>query len=136
MSRINEISFNASLLRELRNIDFVNRLIDRGMIAEGAMKRNNVHSVSDDTLMNQLGIVTKMTISRTLLLQLKDAGRAAMDRFLDRAPATSSSASARSVDLRRHVQLGGRRGLNARRQRRRLPDVATGSALTGTINAR
>ena len=82
MSRVNEISFNASLLRELRNIDFVNRLIDRGTIADGVMKRNNVHSVSDDKLMNQLGIVTKMTISRTLLLQLRDTGRAAMDRFL------------------------------------------------------
>ena len=82
MSRLNEVSFNASLLRELRNIEFVNRLLDRGVIAEGAMKRNNVHSVSDDTLMNQLGMVTKMTINRTLLLQLKDAGRVAMDRFL------------------------------------------------------
>lgn len=81
-TRINEISFNASLLRELRNIEFVNRLLDRGVIAEGAMKRNFVHSVSDDELMNQLGMVTKMAISRPLLLQLKDAGRAAMDRFL------------------------------------------------------
>ena len=86
VSRINEISFNASLLRELRNIEFVNRLLDRGVIAEGAMKRNNVHSVSDDKLMNQLGMVTKMTISRTLLLQLKDAGRAAMDALPRRAP--------------------------------------------------
>ena len=82
-SRINEISFNASLLRELRNIAFVNRLLDRGVIAEGAMKRNHVHSVSDDKLMNQLGMASKMAISRTLLLQLKEAGRAAMDRFLD-----------------------------------------------------
>ena len=82
VSRINEITFNASLLRELRGIDFVNRLIDDGTIAEGRMKRNFVHSVSDDPLMNQLGLVTKMAISRTLLLQLRDAGRAAMDRFL------------------------------------------------------
>ena len=81
-TRINEISFNASLLRELRNIDFVNRLIDRGVIAAETMRYNHVHSVSDDTLMNMLGIVTKMTISRTLLLQLKDAGRAAMEAFL------------------------------------------------------
>jgi NTE family protein len=80
--RINEISFNASLLRELRNIDFVNRLIDRGAIAPETMRYNRVHSVSDDRLMNMLGIVTKMTISRTLLLQLKDAGRAAMNAFL------------------------------------------------------
>jgi NTE family protein len=81
-TRINEISFNASLLRELRNIDFVNRLIDRGIIAPDTMRYNRVHSVSDDKLMNMLGIVTKMTISRTLLLQLKDAGRAAMEDFL------------------------------------------------------
>ena len=82
VSRINEITFNASLLRELRNIEFVNRLLDDGTIAEGRMKQNFVHSVSDDPLMNQLGLVTKMAISRTLLLQLRDAGRAAMDRFL------------------------------------------------------
>jgi NTE family protein len=82
MTRLNEVSFNASLLRELRNIEFVNRLLDRGVIAEGAMKRNHVHSVSDDKLMNMLGMVTKMTINRALLLQLKDAGRAAMDAFL------------------------------------------------------
>lgn len=82
VSRINEITFNASLLRELRNIEFVNRLLDDGTIAPGRMKRNYVHSVSDDRLMNQLGLVTKTTISRTLLLQLRDAGRAAMDAFL------------------------------------------------------
>jgi NTE family protein len=98
VSRINEISFNASLLRELRNIDFVNRLIDTGVIAEGAMKRNHVHSVSDDTLMNQLGMVTKLTISRILLLQLKDAGRAAMDHFLNTDGRHIGKRS--SVDLR------------------------------------
>lgn len=97
-TRLNEISFNASLLRELRNIDFVNRLIDRGVIAADAMRYNHIHSVSDDRLMNMLGIVTKMTISRTLLLQLKDAGRAAMERFL----ATDRDKIGRrsSVDLR------------------------------------
>jgi NTE family protein len=82
MSRINEISFNDALLDELRSIAFVNRLIDAGTIAAGVMKRTNVHSVSDDALMNQLGMVTKTTISRTLLLQLRDAGRGAMERFL------------------------------------------------------
>jgi NTE family protein len=97
-TRINEISFNASLLRELRNIDFVNRLIDRGAIAPETMRYNRVHSVSDDRLMNRLGIVTKMTISRTLLLQLKDAGRAAMDAFLAEHRAKLGRRS--SLDLR------------------------------------
>jgi NTE family protein len=98
VSRINEISFNASLLRELRGIDFVNRLLDRGVLPEGSMKRNHVHSVSDDRLMNMLGIVTKMTISRTLLLQLKDAGRAAMDGFL--AEHRDKLGRRSSIDLR------------------------------------
>jgi NTE family protein len=104
-SRINEISFNASLLRELRNIEFVNRLLDRGVIAAGAMKRNYVHSVSDDSLMNQLGMVTKMAISRTLLLQLKDAGRAAMDRFL--ATRRPEIGRCSTIDLRALVSSEG-----------------------------
>ena len=34
------------------------------------------------TLMRQLGVASKITPNRTLLLQLKEAGRQAMDRFL------------------------------------------------------
>lgn len=82
LNRINEISFNASLLRELRAVDLVNRLIDDGVIAEGRMKRNRIHSIRDDALMSQLGIATKLTPSRALLWQLHEAGHAAMDSFL------------------------------------------------------
>ena len=82
LNRVNEISFNASLLRELRTVGFVNRLLDRGVLAEGAMKRNHIHSIRDDALMIQLGIATKLTPNRALLLQLRDAGHATMDRFL------------------------------------------------------
>ncbi len=67
------------------------------MIAQGVMKRNFVHAVSDDRLMNQLGMVTKMAISRTLLLQLRDAGRAAMEGFLERSSANIGERS--SIDL-------------------------------------
>ncbi len=98
LNRINEISFNASLLRELRNIDFINRMLDNGTIAEGRMKRNFVHSVSDDALMTQLGIATKLTPNRALLLQLRDAGRAAMDGFLARHRSDIGTCS--TIDLR------------------------------------
>lgn len=104
-TRINEISFNASLLRELRNIEFVNRLIERGDISGDAMRRNHVHSVSDDRLMNMLGIVTKMTISRTLLLQLRDSGRDAMSAFLDKHRGKLGKRS--SVDLKAVVSSAG-----------------------------
>lgn len=104
-TRINEVSFNASLLRELRNIEFVNRLIDRGVIAPETMRRNYVHSVSDDRLMNMLGNVTKMTISRTLLLQMRDAGRDAMEAFLAEHRDTIGKGS--SVDLKAVVSSAG-----------------------------
>ncbi|MBB5222191.1 NTE family protein [Amaricoccus macauensis] len=104
-TRMNEISFNASLLRELRNIEFVNRLIQRGLISPEAMRLNHVHSVSDDRLMNMLGIVTKMTISRTLLLQLRDAGREAMSEFLDKHRSKLGQRS--SVDLKAVVSSAG-----------------------------
>ncbi len=83
-NRINEISFNASLLRELRAIDFVKRLIANGKVAEGAMKDMLVHMIADDELMNELSAVTKLTPSPYLLHRLKEAGRAAADDFLDR----------------------------------------------------
>jgi len=82
MNRINEISFNSSLLRELRAIEFVHRLIEAGKIQPGTMKDVRIHSVQDDALMRQLGVATKLTPNRGLLLQLKEAGRVAMDAFL------------------------------------------------------
>jgi NTE family protein len=98
LNRINEISFNASLLRELRGIDLVNRLLDEGVIPEGRMKRNFVHSVRDDALMSQLGIASKMTPNKALLLQLMEAGRKAMDGFL--AAHGDDIGRRSSVDLR------------------------------------
>jgi NTE family protein len=98
LNRINEISFNSSLLRELRAIDFVNRLIETGAIAHGAMKEMKIHSIRDDALMSQLGIATKMTPNRALLLQLKEAGRAAVGAFLARHWDDLGARS--SVDLR------------------------------------
>jgi NTE family protein len=98
LNRINEISFNASLLRELRNIDLVNRLIEEGIIVPGRMKQNFIHSVRDDAFMSQLGVASKMTPNRVLLLQLRDAGRAAMDAFL--AAHRDDLGARSSVDLR------------------------------------
>ncbi len=55
-NRINEISFNSSLLRELRAIEFVQRLITQGAVEDGAMKNMRVHMIADDDLMNDLSV--------------------------------------------------------------------------------
>ncbi|MFV0244652.1 MAG: patatin-like phospholipase family protein [Qingshengfaniella sp.] len=83
LDRINEISFNSSLMGELRTLDLVNRLLDEGILPEDRMTRNRIHSVGDDSFMTGLGSASKMMPSQVLILQLRDAGRAAMDVFLD-----------------------------------------------------
>ena len=81
-NRINEISFNSSLFRELRGIEFVQRLIERGQVSDGDMKYLNVHSLADDKTMTALGVATKVTPTRGLLGQLKSAGQFAAEMFL------------------------------------------------------
>jgi NTE family protein len=81
-NRINEISFNSSLLGELRAINFVRRLIAEGRMERGRMKEVRVHMIADDGLMNALSATTKLAPSPQLLAKLKDAGRLAADRFL------------------------------------------------------
>ena len=81
-NRINEISFNSSLLRELRAIEFVQRLIADGAVREGAMKKLRVHMIADDELMNDLSVGTKLVPVPVVIRRLKAAGRDAAARFL------------------------------------------------------
>ena len=83
-NRINEISFNSSLLRELRAIQFVRELIAEGKVKEGTMKDVLIHMIADDALMNELSVATKMVPTPQVLHQLKSAGRRAAGQFLDR----------------------------------------------------
>jgi len=82
-NRINEISFNSSLLREMRAIEFVQRLMDEGSVPEGSMKNVKMHMIADDDLMNDLNVATKTIPSPVILTRLKEAGQAAASQFLD-----------------------------------------------------
>ena len=83
-NRINEISFNSSLLRELRAIHFVKELIAEGRMERGTMKDVLIHMVADDDLMTTLSVTSKLTPTPYLLHTLKEAGRKACDGFLGR----------------------------------------------------
>ena len=83
-NRINEISFNSSLLREMRAISFVKRLIDEGTMQEGQMRRINMHMIADDDLMNDLSVATKIVPNGYIMGTLRDAGARAAQDFLDR----------------------------------------------------
>ncbi len=105
LNRVNEISFNAALLSEMRAIEFARRLIDDGIIEKGMMKRVNLHSVADDELMTQLGAATKLFPDPLFLNRLRAAGNAAMTRFLDRNRGDIGKRS--TMDLRRAFSPSG-----------------------------
>ncbi len=82
LNRINEISFNAALLRDLRAIHFVKRLLAEGSLTPGAMKDVLVHMIADDVLMRGLSARSKIAPTPMLLDTLFRAGRTAADGFL------------------------------------------------------
>lgn len=81
--RINEISFNSSLLRELRAIQFVKRLSSEGRLTGRNMKEPLLHMIFDDELMTSLGSRSKVMPAPGLVAQMFDAGRSAAQGFVD-----------------------------------------------------
>jgi NTE family protein len=81
-NRINEISFNAVLIGELRAVNFVRRLIRQGRMERGQMKNVLIHLIANDELMTDLSASTKLLPSPALFQRLKAAGRASAEDFL------------------------------------------------------
>lgn len=100
--RINEISFNAPLLAELRAIEFVGRLLDQGLLVPEAARhyrRILVHAIAADAHLAGLGVSSKLSPEWRFLIRLRDRGREAASEWLDRAAPHLGQRS--TVDLRR-----------------------------------
>ena len=82
LNRVNEISFNATLLRELRAIDFVHRLIEDGHLQNTEKRDLLIHSIRNDPVMASLNVATKLSPEPELIDYLKTEGQKAADAFL------------------------------------------------------
>ncbi|WP_249681043.1 patatin-like phospholipase family protein [Roseococcus pinisoli] len=82
MNRLNEISFNASLMSEMRAIDFVQRMLDSGRLEQPRYRRIFLHSIEDEERMRAFKLSTKFNGDWDFLTTLRDYGREAADRFL------------------------------------------------------
>ncbi|WP_137892818.1 patatin-like phospholipase family protein [Ramlibacter sp. 2FC] len=82
LNRVNEVSFNSSLMREMRAIAFVTSLIQRGKVERGEMKEMWIHSIRSDETMAALGVSTKYNADWHFLCELRDKGRAATEAWL------------------------------------------------------
>jgi hypothetical protein len=60
LNRINEISFNSSLMREMRAVSFVTRLITQDRIIDNQLPRMLIHSIADDEFMGALSSTSKL----------------------------------------------------------------------------
>jgi NTE family protein len=82
LNRINEISFNSSLMREMRAISFVTKLIDEGEVGGTGLKRMLVHGIANEKAMSELSVASKLNADWEFLTYLKDVGRAAAEEWL------------------------------------------------------
>lgn len=81
--RINTISFNSSLMREMRAIEFVNRLVERGFDDGGRLKKVLVHCVDAEAELGRLGADSKLNVTGECIDRLFALGRARADVFLE-----------------------------------------------------
>ena len=87
MNRMNEISFNASLYKELRAIAFVKKLKEYNMLKKQYIDdfmNVLVHSIRADTVMEDLSVASKLNSNWDFLTTLRDKGRLAMKAWLDK----------------------------------------------------
>jgi NTE family protein len=82
-NRINEISFNSSLMREMRAIAFVTDLIDEGALDENKYSRMRIHAVRADADMSALSVASKLNPDWDFLCHLRDVGRNRAAEWLD-----------------------------------------------------
>jgi len=101
VDRLNEITFNASLVSELRAIAFVQKLIEDGLLSEDAQGRYRhmlVHAVDAGRWLGALSMETKFDTEWSFLSSLRDRGREAADLWLETSLQHVGHRS--SIDLR------------------------------------
>jgi NTE family protein len=95
VDRINTLSFNSSLMREMRAINFVSKLIDGGFDDRGRLRRMLLHCIDAEEEMRKLDVSSKVNASWDFISFLHELGRQRAEAFLsahyDKLGRTSST---------------------------------------------
>ncbi|GAB3629703.1 alpha/beta hydrolase [Pandoraea terrae] len=83
LNRVNEVSFNSSLMREMRAIAFVTSLIQQGKVDRGEMKEMLIHSIRSDETMSALSVSSKYNADWDFLCFLRDQGRVQAEAWIE-----------------------------------------------------
>ncbi len=82
MDRINEISFNSTLMREMRAIAFVKKLLREKKIDSHHYRDMKIHMIQAEDIMSSLGSVSKLNADWDFLTYLRDVGRQTTEDWL------------------------------------------------------
>lgn len=98
LNRINEITFNGSLMKELRAIEFVGRLLDSESLDPARYKKMLIHVINAEEDLEPFNASSKFNAEWRFLIHLRDLGRKAAERWLDKTYDNIGIQS--SVDIR------------------------------------
>ena len=82
IDRVSEITFNASLIGEMRAIAFVQRLLRENKLDPAQYKSLRLHMVADDEGLSAFNANSKFNTDRAFLERLFELGRGAAQRWL------------------------------------------------------
>ncbi|NDL71191.1 patatin-like phospholipase family protein [Vreelandella alkaliphila] len=82
MNRLNEITFNSALIKEVRMISMLKRTLDEQGV-ENCYQQALFHRISGEQALEDLSVSSKMNSEWAFLCYLFDQGRAAAERWLE-----------------------------------------------------
>ena len=117
LDRVNELTFNASLLSQMRTIDFINRLLDDGRLGHetpqhahlSAYRRVLMHRIDGGQALEHYPASSKVSTNGVMIQKLFELGAQSAKRWLSRN--FEALGSQATVNIRRDylddMQLGG-----------------------------
>jgi NTE family protein len=99
LDRINELTFNASLLTQMRSIDFINRLIEEGALQAGRCKHVLLHRVDGGDALERFPASSRTSADPELIRKLFELGRVSAEHWLKHHYAALGQRG--TVDVRR-----------------------------------
>jgi NTE family protein len=74
--RVNTLSFNSSLMHEMRRVNFVQKMLSDGYNMHGVLRNLRIHNINPEIALGSLGVSSKMNAEWSFLQKLRKLGHA------------------------------------------------------------